>query len=52
MFDINTSKSNAACFYTPILLKQLIIIQMSKNQKEENFITINLTSHLSEMVKY
>ena len=34
------------------LLKLLIIIQMCKNQKEGNFITINLTPHLSEFVKY
>ena len=40
---LNTSKSNAACFYTPILLKLLTIIQMCKNQKEGNFIKINLT---------
>ena len=45
-------KSNAACFYTPILFKLLIIIHMFKNQKEKNFITINLTPHLSELVKY
>ena len=36
----------------PILLKLLIIIQMCKNQKEGNFIAINLTPHLSELVKY
>ena len=45
-------KSNAACVYTPILLKLLILIQMCKKQKEGNFITINLTPHLSQLVKY
>ena len=29
-------KSNAACFYLPIVLKLLIIVQMSKQHKEEN----------------
>ena len=49
---VTPQKSNAACFYTSILLKLSIIIQMCKNQKEGNFITINLTPHLSELVKY
>ena len=29
-------KSNAACFYTPIVLKLLIIIQMWKQHEEGN----------------
>ena len=29
-------KSNAACFHTPIVLKLLIIVQMWKQQEEEN----------------
>ena len=45
-------KSNAACFYMQILLKLLIIIQMCKKHKEGNFITINLTPHLLQLVKY
>ena len=45
-------KSNAACFYTPILLKIFIIIQMCKKHKLGKFITINLTPHLSQLVKY
>ena len=28
--------SNAACFYTPIVLKLLIIVQMRKQHEEEN----------------
>ena len=45
-------KGNAACFYTTISLKLLIIGQICRNQKEGNFITINLTPQLSELVKY
>ena len=29
-------KSNAACFYTPIVLKQLIVVQMWKQHEEGN----------------
>ena len=49
---ITTQKCNAACFYTPIILKLLIIVQMCKKHKRGNFITIILTLHLSQLVKY
>ena len=36
--DINKhlKKSNAACFYTPIVLKLLIVVQMWKQYEEGN----------------
>ena len=45
-------KSNAACFYTPIVLKLFIIVQMWKQHEEENLIAIILTPHLSKLIKY
>ena len=45
-------KSNAACFYTPIVLKLFIIVQMWKQHEEGNLIAIILTPHLSKLIKY
>ena len=45
-------KSNAACFYTPIVLKLLIIVQMWKQHEEGNLSAIILTPHLSKLIKY
>ena len=42
---------NVACFYTPVFLKLLIIVQMCKKSKGGNFITIILTPYLSQLVK-
>ena len=45
-------KSNAACIYTPTILKLLIIVQMWKQLGEGNLIAIILTPHLSKLIKY
>ena len=45
-------KSNAACFYAPIVSKLLIVDQMWKQHEEGNYITIILTPHLSKLIKY
>ena len=52
MYTKYLKKSNAACFHTPIVLKLLIIVQMWKQQEEENLIAIILTPHLSKLMKY
>ena len=46
------TKKNAACFYTPVVLKLLIIVHMWKQHEEENLVTILFTPHLSKLIKY
>ena len=42
----------AACFYTPVVLKLLIIVHMWKQHEEEHLVTILFTPHLSKLIKY
>ena len=52
MVSKHLKKSNAACFYTPMVLKLLIIVQMWKQHEEGNLIAIILTPHLLKLIKY
>ena len=50
--NIDLKKSNAASFYTPIVSKLLITVQMWKQHEEGNLITMILTPHLSKLIKF